>query len=234
VAHLTERPGSPTNPVEQPDILLGVLVIAFLALSLGVHEAAHAWTANRCGDPTAKEMGRLTLSPFAHIDLFMSILLPLMLFLSGAPIFGGAKPVPVNPHRLRHPLRDMSLVALAGPASNVLLAVLFILIWKGVVYSELYPPESLLSQVMYSSIRFNILLAVFNMIPIPPLDGSRIMAYVLPASLREGYVRMERFGMLMVIGVVFFIPQTRILLLTAMSGMMRGLDTLTGGVWFVG
>jgi Zn-dependent protease len=214
-----------------PNLLLGGLTIAILVLSLGVHEAAHAWVAYRCGDTTARDLGRLTLNPVAHVDLFMTVLLPLLLFLSGAPLFGGAKPVPVNPHRLRHPLRDMSLVAAAGPASNVLLAIIFMLIFKALYYGGVYPPEALMTKVLYLSVRYNILLAVFNLIPIPPLDGSRIMAYLLPASLRESYVRLERFGMLLVIGFVFFIPQTRALLFGGMDATWDALDALTGGHW---
>lgn len=206
-------------------------MIAFVVLSLGIHEAAHAWMAYRCGDSTAKDMGRMTLSPFAHIDLFMTVLLPLVLFLSNMTVFGGAKPVPVNPHRLRHPLRDMTLVALAGPVSNLLLAVLFMLIWKALVFGHIYGRDDLMSQVMYATVQINTVLALFNMIPIPPLDGSRVMAYVLPPSLREGYVRLERFGMLLVVGLVFFVPQSFNILTSAVRAVTGWIYVLTGGAW---
>ena len=109
-----------------PQTIQIALGIAFLILSLGVHEAAHAYVADRCGDGTAREEGRLTLNPMAHIDPFMTIILPLILFMTSGFIFGGARPVPVNPMRLRHPLRDMSFVALAGPASNLVLALVLL------------------------------------------------------------------------------------------------------------
>ena len=112
-------------------------VITFLVISLGFHEAAHAWVALRCGDPTARDLGRITLNPIVHIDPFMTIILPVMLYVmsSGQFIFGGAKPVPVSYHRLRKPLRDMMFVALAGPITNFLLAIVFVLAWKAAVYS---------------------------------------------------------------------------------------------------
>ena len=213
------------------DPLQGILAIAFLVLSLGIHEAAHAWVAYLRGDSTARDLGRMTLNPVVHIDLFMTILLPLFLFMSGLTMFGGAKPVPVNPHRLRSPLRDMSLVALAGPASNVLLAIIFMVIYKALYYYGLYPPDTRMMRVLDYTAFINILLAVFNMVPIPPLDGSRVMAYVLPPSLRESYVRLERFGMLFVVLFVFVIPQTRALLGGGIRALYTALDALTGGAW---
>jgi len=194
-----------------------VLVLVLLILCLAIHEVAHGWVALKCGDPTARDLGRLTLNPVPHIDLFMTIILPAMLFFmsQGRVIFGGAKPVPVDFHRLRHPWRDMSLVALAGPLSNLLLAVLFVAALNFFVSSGLYnnaaatPYErqfDLLPRVLEASAGFNILLTVFNLIPVPPLDGSRVMAWLLPQGLRPAYVGLERYGLLIVFALIYLSP----------------------------
>jgi Zn-dependent protease len=208
------------------------LVIAFVVLSLTLHEAAHAWVADRRGDPTARELGRVTLNPLPHIDLFMTILVPLMLYLMRAPVFGGAKPVPVNYHRLKNPLSDMTLVALAGPFTNLVLAAVFLLAWKAAVYTGGYEANMLLPKVLYASSWVNVVLAIFNLFPIPPLDGSRVMAWLLPSSLREAYVSLERFGLLIVLVVIYvlgdyFLPILR----EAIDNTLQALHVLTGGVW---
>lgn len=213
-----------------PQTIQIALGIAFLILSLGVHEAAHAYVADRCGDGTAREEGRLTLNPMAHIDPFMTIILPLILFMTSGFIFGGARPVPVNPMRLRHPLRDMSLVALAGPASNLVLALLFSVAWKSMVYWGGMPTSALAPRVMEMALTFNIILAIFNMIPIPPLDGSRVMAYLLPNHLREPYVSLERFG-LMIVLLLVMTGSLRMILGATLYPMVGLVDTLTGGAW---
>lgn len=213
-----------------PQILYVVLVIAFLILSLGVHEAAHAWVANLCGDSTAKRMGRLTLNPISHIDPIMTIALPAFLAYAGGPVFGGAKPVPVNPMNLRHPLRDMMFVAIAGPLSNFLQAILYMLVLKGLVNFTDLPPESLARRVIGMTIQFNLILTIFNLIPIPPLDGSRVMAYLLPSGMRETYVGLERFGMLLVFALLMFGVLGRILNATIFP-MLDAVDFLTGGRW---
>lgn len=213
-----------------PIILKIVLGIAFLILSLGIHEAAHAYVAHLCGDDTAKDMGRMTLNPIAHIDPFMTILLPAILYYTAGFMFGGAKPVPVNYHNLRHPLRDMSLVAIAGPLSNVLLAIVFMLIWKVLCYSVGMPADSLAPQVMWMALHFNLILAIFNMIPIPPLDGSRVMAFLLPSGLRERYVELERFGMLIVFALLFTGVFGTILVSTLYPAR-DFIDAITGGAW---
>ncbi|MBI5363520.1 MAG: site-2 protease family protein [Planctomycetes bacterium] len=190
-------------------VLAIVMQVVLLILCLGTHEAAHAWSAWKCGDSTAKDEGRLTLNPIVHIDLWMTILLPgLLLFMTqGRFVFGGAKPVPVNFHRLRHPWRDMSLVALAGPFSNLLLAVLFLLLYKVLVLTGWYNGAAdfieerkydLLPIVMKAMVKTNLLLTLFNLVPIPPLDGSRVMAWLLPNDLRSPYLAIERFGMILV------------------------------------
>jgi Zn-dependent protease len=208
------------------------LVVAFLVISLGIHEAAHGWVALQCGDPTARDLGRITLNPIPHIDPIMTVIVPLALAFSGTGmIFGGARPVPVSYHRLRHPLRDMMLVALAGPASNFLLAILFVTAYKAATSLGGYAPDQLMGRVLMQSAWVNVLLAVFNLVPIPPLDGSRVMAWLLPASLRPSYVALERFGLLLVVAVVFFVPGFSQMLLGGMRSMLNVIDTLTGGPW---
>src|SRR5262245_9538002 len=141
----------------------------------------------------------------------MTLILPGIMYATGGIMFGGAKPVPVNFHRLRHPWRDMSLVALAGPISNMLLAVLFMAAFKFFLTTGLYNgaaatirgrADDLLPRVLGNTVTFNVLIAVFNMVPIPPLDGSRVMAWLLPAGLREHYVALERFGLIIVFALL--------------------------------
>jgi len=215
----------------QHQILEITLGIAFLVLSLGVHEAAHAYVAYRCGDGTAKEQGRLTLNPMAHLDPFMTVLLPLFLYLTSAPfLFGGARPVPVNPMRLRRPLRDMMLVALAGPISNVLLAIIFTVAYKAMYYVGHMDPQALAPQVMWTALSFNLVLAVFNMIPIPPLDGSRVMTYLLPRGLRERYVSLEPLGMVLVVALLMTGALGWIWHIASLP-MFNFVDFMTGGAW---
>ena len=219
---------------------LGVaLVIAFLVLSLGVHEAAHAWMAWKRGDSTAKDLGRLTLNPIAHIDPVMTVALPAIVYVLSGFVFGGARPVPVNPNRLRSPLRDMSLVALAGPASNVVLAILFLAIYKVFVYTGFYVgaaefprarQEQLLPLVLGAAVTFNVLLAIFNLVPIPPLDGSRVMAWILPAPLRESYVGLERLGMMLIFFLIFFFPPFQKLLFDSMLVLYRFTEWITSPI----
>jgi Zn-dependent protease len=212
-------------------ILHGALVIGMLILSLGIHEAAHAWAAWRCGDSTAKDLGRMTLDPIVHIDLVWTILLPAFLYFSNTGfIFGGAKPVPVDYHRLRKPARDMMLVALAGPLSNLLLAVLFLSIYKAMIYGGGMSPNELAPSVIMSSAFFNIVLAVFNMIPVPPLDGSRVVAYLLRGQARESYVMFERFGLVVII-VLMVSGLLQRVLIPAVFSALGFIDSVTGGVW---
>jgi len=208
-----------------------VLVIGFLVLSLGIHEAAHAWAAWLRGDDTARSMGRMTLSPIPHIDPFMTILLPLCLHLSGSGfIFGGAKPVPVDYYRLKSPLRDMMLVALAGPLSNFLLAVLFLTVWKILVYEVGMDPDALAPSVMKVTCQVNIVLAIFNMIPVPPLDGSRVLAWLLPASIREAYVSLERYGILIVFALLMS-GALKDLIASPLLTIWSVVNLLSGGTW---
>ena len=183
------------------------LVLALLVLSLGAHEAAHGWVALKCGDTTARDLGRITLNPIVHIDLFMTIVLPAVLYFSAGMLFGGAKPVPVNFYNLRKPYRDMALVALAGPLSNFLLAIFFALCQKVFVFElGILHPGKLGDAVLQHAQYWNLLIAAFNLLPIPPLDGSRIMTWILPQHLREAYVRLERMGLILVVLVIMFVP----------------------------
>jgi Zn-dependent protease len=207
------------------------LIVGFVIISLGVHEAAHAWVALKCGDPTARDLGRITLNPIPHIDPVMTIIVPILMYVTVGFAFGGAKPVPVNYHQLRHPLRDMMFVAIAGPLSNVLLAILFMTAYKASIVYGGYESGQLLPTVMYASTVMNVALAVFNMLPIPPLDGSRVMAWLLPSSLREGYVALERFGLLLVLAFLYLLPGGRGWLWEGMSSVYTLLYSLTGGDW---
>jgi len=205
-------------------------VVAFLVISLGIHEAAHAWVANLCGDSTAKDMGRMTLNPIPHIDPIMTILLPALLFVTTGFAFGGAKPVPVAYQRLRKPARDMMLVALAGPLSNILIAFVLLIAWKALVFGGGYTPGMIAPLVLGYSVQLNLLLALFNMVPLPPLDGSRVISYLLPRSMRASFQSLDRFGMIF----IFILFYSGFLIGPLRSGIafVNGyLDIATGGSW---
>ena len=192
----------------EPDLALyRILAIAIpVIIAITLHEAAHGYVAWRLGDDTAYRMGRVTFNPIKHIDAFGTILLPAMLWIVGAQfLFGWAKPVPVNFGRLRRPRRDMVLVAAAGPGTNIALA------WvSGVLIhlAGLFPAgmESWLILGLGISILINSVLATFNMIPLPPLDGGRVAVGLLPDKFAYRLARLERWGMLILIGVLFILP----------------------------
>jgi Zn-dependent protease len=179
-------------------------VVVIIAITL--HEAAHGYVARHFGDNTAADLGRVTLNPLKHIDLFGTILLPAVLLLSHVGfVFGYAKPVPVKFGNLRDPKRDMIWVAAAGPAMNVLLALIsafgvFEAILLGVA------PDSWIMQGLVTSIRLNLVLAILNLMPLPPLDGGRVVTGLLPEPLARPYAQLERFGMLILIGLLVVLP----------------------------
>jgi Zn-dependent protease len=212
------------------------VVLALLVLSLGIHEAAHGWVALQCGDTTARDLGRITLNPIAHIDPFMTVFLPLVMFFGsqGRFMFGGAKPVPVNYYNLRSPLRDMALVAIAGPASNFFLAGFFYLCLKVMVYElGIWHQGTLGQRVLEQAVVFNLALAAFNLLPIPPLDGSRVMTWLLPRGIRESYAGLERWGLPLVILFVYAVPGVMDLVWTTVALMLRGIEAIVtlGGAW---
>ncbi len=188
------------------DLLLMSTWVIPVLVAITLHEAAHAYVAWKLGDDTAYELGRVTFNPFRHIDPFGTILLPALLIFVGSPfLFGYAKPVPVNFCRLRHPRLDMVWVAAAGPAMNLALALAAGLL----LHLEQFLPTGAsdwYGRTLEAAIFFNLLLAVFNMFPLPPLDGGRIAVGLLPHSLARPLARLERFGFFILIGTMLFLP----------------------------
>ncbi|HEY2431063.1 MAG TPA: site-2 protease family protein [Vicinamibacterales bacterium] len=174
-----------------------------LLISLTVHEAAHAWTADRLGDPTARALGRVSLNPAVHIDPIGTLLLPLLAAVSHLPLIGWAKPVPVNTRNLRDPRRGFTIVAAAGPISNLLQACVWSLAFRISGGHGAYPDGSLLQATLYLGVETNLLLAFFNLIPIPPLDGGNVALGLLPPSLAVHYVRLRQFGFLILYALMF-------------------------------
>lgn len=180
-------------------MLIGFLIFIY---SIILHEIAHGLIAERLGDPTARLSGRLTLNPISHIDPIMSILVPLFLVISGSPIiFGSAKPVPIDPYNLRNPRKDMGMIGLAGPATNILIA-LFLSLLARIVFS--FSPNPMLIDVLRTGAQINIILAIFNLIPIPPLDGGRVLSAILPDKYSEALASVENFGIFIVLFLLLF------------------------------
>jgi len=201
-------------------IYVGIIELIVLLLSLSVHESAHAWTANRLGDPTAQFLGRISLNPIVHIDPIGTLLLPIIGIFYGGFMFGWAKPVPVSVNRLNNPKRDYMLVSAAGPISNLLLAALsFVLL----MVLKMSSPESAevvrniasgyipeggriivpLVIVAVNGITLNIVLAVFNLIPIAPLDGSGILSGILPGSVQGFLHSIQSYGIIIILGLAY-------------------------------
>ena len=197
-----------------------LLVLPVLVMSMVAHEYAHGYAALRQGDTTAQSLGRLTFNPLKHIDPWMSLLLPAMLWFGsgGQFLFGGAKPVPVNPRNYRRYRRGDIIVSLAGIATNLVLVVVFggmfvgigiaangVEEWRGVL--------AVLQGVMFWGIWFNLLLANFNLLPIPPLDGSHVLYHLLPPTIGLKYLQLSRYGILILMALIFFFRGALVLLL---------------------
>lgn len=183
---------------------IGIATIIILVYSAILHEIAHGYVAGKLGDPTAKLLGRLTLDPRPHIDPFLSIILPLLLFLSNTGIiFGGAKPVPVDSFNLKDGRKDIALVSLAGPATNILIAIVATLLFK--LFGANYDGTlGMLVIFLGLVIKVNLSLAIFNLLPIPPLDGSKIFALILPEKIADSYLSLSSIGTLLLLILLMF------------------------------
>jgi Zn-dependent protease len=218
------------------DLAKIIIVLGVLVMSCVLHEVMHAWSAWRMGDPTAKNLGRITLNPLPHIDPFMSILLPALLLLStgGKFCFGGARPVPINPANFRHPGRGMMISAAAGPLTNLALAlaggtllILLSRLFPGLIYGQDEGTWRLTynGYVLCQVVMLNVLLGVFNLMPLPSLDGSRVLRYFLPPGGQRLLDQAETFGLLIVMLFVYFggsivlLPALLIVLLALGMGM---------------
>ncbi len=208
------------------EIIEIVTVLGVILVSMTIHEAMHGFMAYYLGDDTAKLQGRLTLNPIKHIDPFLTILLPMILLFTGGPVFGGAKPVPFNPARVRHGEWGSALVALAGPFVNLL----FAFITYG-IYTLVDPtPGGTLSDVLVLAVMVNLGFFVFNMLPIPPLDGSRLLFAIAPDGVRRGMMAIEQFG---IIGIFLIVMLASSLIFQIMSGAMNGILTVFEAIFSV-
>ena len=211
------------------DLIFGLISLVILVYSAIFHEIAHGLIAERLGDPTARIMGRLTLNPRSHIDPIMSIALPLLLIISGSPvIFGAAKPVPVDPFNLRDGRKDMALVSLAGPATNILLAILatvLIRVWTVVPIDGNI--GAFVDWFLLTVVRLNLLLAIFNLIPIPPLDGSKIFSLILPDKEAAIFLSFGSIGFFIIFFLLLF-PVGGLSLGSVISNLLMFSERLLG------
>jgi len=201
IPHSFQERKTPLNNQMIQDLLLQ---IPGLLLAISFHEMAHGYMAYRKGDYTAKMMGRITLNPVKHIDPFGTVLVPLILAFSGAPVFGWAKPVPVNSFNFKSPRKDNAIVSLAGPASNLVLAVALSLILKILLMfgggGNIITP---LARMLFYGVYISVILGVFNLIPVFPLDGSHILTGILPAHQAQVFSRHERYGPIILLLLIF-------------------------------
>lgn len=186
------------------DIIIQLIILLF---SVVIHEVSHGSIANMLGDPTAKQAGRLTINPLKHLDLWGSFIVPITLFLlsAGNFVFGWAKPVPFNPYNLKNPKRDAGFIGLAGPLSNIFLAIFFGIILRVLLAFGIFAGQVVLSTIFQWVILINITLACLNLIPVPPLDGSKILAALLPSRYEHILYWLERYSLFILFLVVFFV-----------------------------
>lgn len=206
------------------DIVYVVIVLGVILVSMTLHEAMHAFTSYWLGDDTAKLQGRLTLNPVKHIDPVLTILLPLLLAITGMPVFGGAKPVPFNPDRVRYDEWGAALVALAGPLTNLLIAFISFGIWTVIGVSS---GSAVLVQIFSTMVMVNLGFFIFNMLPIPPLDGSRVLYALAPEFVRRGMEVIEQVGVMVVFGFILIDS-------LMLNGMLFGNYMRAGMEFFVG
>lgn len=202
-----------------------IIVVVIILFSMTLHELMHGFTAFWLGDDTAESEGRLTLNPIKHIDPFLTILLPVLLAVMGAPIFGGAKPVPFNPARLKYDEWGTALVAVAGPLTNLVIALLFFISF------QLFEPsaKSFAGNFLVTGVWVNLGFFIFNMIPIPPLDGSRVLYALAPDFVRRGMESIERFGLIVIFAIVFLAsPLIGRLIAASSEAILNGFTTLFG------
>ena len=204
------------------DITYLIIVLVTILLSMTLHEAMHAFMGYFLGDDTAKAQGRLSLNPIKHIDPIMTIALPLFLAVMGGPIFGGAKPVPFNPYKVRYGEWGAALVAIAGPLTNLLIA--FVVFGVGVlsgVITSAGVEATLAGQIIITAVSVNLGFFVFNMLPIPPLDGSRVLYAFAPETVRRGMEMIERYGVMVVFAIVLIAsPVISQIMITCMNAII--------------
>ena len=200
------------------DFWLGILELAMFIPAIVLHEVSHGYVSYKLGDPTAKSRGRLSLNPIKHVDPFGTVLLPLLLWASGAPVFGYAKPVPINPNYYRNYRKGMMLSGLAGPATNLTLAIIAGLVVRGIQAAGMLAVGGSVSDgtitvlgwllyMFYYFARINLVLMFFNLIPIPPLDGSRVLPLFLSDKAMVTYHQMERYGIVIFFALIFLLPR---------------------------